>query len=174
MGNEESQSQKIAQPIQPNENPKITSAPTNHPNKIEQQELQQQSEYDGIQSIRPLVARVLMKEEFPSDIHIDYGNLLLANQMVQQYFKQISQIISQNQDRITAQTKHQLEEYIEMTNLLHKRQNELDMRLAKMLASFRQFNDDITETVEILKNSIETADSLAAKIDPSLSFNTFQ
>lgn len=170
MGNEESHAQKQNQG-QPIANAK------GQPNSIQQQQqvqIQQQQDYDGIKAIHPLVMRVLMKEEFPSDIHIDSGNLPLAYQMVQQYFMQINNTIAQNQEHITVQTKRQLKEYIELSSLLHRRQNELDGKLSTMLTLFKQLHENVQATSDLLHKSIERADSLAAKIDPTLSFKEFK
>ena len=171
MGGEESKAQGRQQrPQQP---------PQHHPQNQSKQPVQPVSdslanrEYDGIEPIQPLVQRVLMKEQFPPDVKIDQGNLPVAHQAVTTYMQQISQTISQNEDRITAQTKRQLEEYVALDALLHRRQNDLDAKLAKMLAQFRQFDDEVKATTDLLKSTIERADAIAAQIDPSLNFKNF-
>lgn len=168
MGNEESQ-QKQQQQGQQVSNAKGQSSMSQQ----QQLQIQQQQDYDGIKAIHPLVMRVLMKEDFPSDIHIDSGNLPLAYQMVQQYFAQINQTIAQNQEQITVQTKRQLKEYIDLSSVLRRRQNDLDGKLASMLSLFRQLHENVTATSKLLNETIERADSLAAKIDPTLSFKEF-
>ena len=169
MGNEESQAQKQKQG-------QSLANVNGQQNTVQQQQLQmqQQQDYDGIKAIHPLGMRVLMKEEFPSDIHIDSGNLPLAYQMVQQYFLKINNTIVQNQEQITVQTKRQLREYIDLTSVLHRRQNELDGKLATMLSLFRQLHENVSATSEMLHDTIKKADALAAKIDPTLSFKDFK
>ena len=171
MGNEESQTQKQQQG-QPAANAK--GQPNATQPQHQQQQVLQQQDYDGIQAIHPLVMRVLMKEEFPSDIHIDSGNLSQVYQMVQQYFMQINQTVAQNEEQITVQTKRQLKEYIELSSILRRRQNELDGKLASMLSLFRQLHENVTATSNLLDETIKKADALAAKIDPTLSFKEFK
>lgn len=173
MGNEESHPQKQNQG-QPIANAKGQLNAVQQQQQQQQQQMQQQQDYDGIKAIQPLVMRVLMKEEFPSDIHIDSGNLPLAYQMVQQYFMQINNTIAQNQEQITAQTKRQLKEYIDLASVLHRRQNDLDGKLATILSLFKQLHENVEATSDLLHKSIERADSLAAKIDPTLSFKEFK
>ncbi|OHT07839.1 hypothetical protein TRFO_23782 [Tritrichomonas foetus] len=168
MGGEESKVQGN-QPQKNQQHPQKGSVQ----NMSHQTEIAPMPEYDGIPSVNPLVLRVLMKEQYPADIRISSENLPQTHQMVQHYFRQINYTISSNQERITVQTKKQLEEYIGLSGVLQRRQNELDAKLAHMLSLFRQFNDDVKNTTELLKLTIEKADSVAQQIDPDLSFKSF-
>ncbi|OHT01118.1 hypothetical protein TRFO_01710 [Tritrichomonas foetus] len=180
MGGEESQpkgqnSQTPQNQIHPTQqNPQQRQQYQQHDAKQQLEAIQQTKEYDGIHPLHPLLTRVLMKEQFPQDIRIDSANLPRTHQMLKQHIANLNSTIAQNQDRITAQTKKQLEDYILLAGLLEKRQNELDSRLTKILILFRQFEDDVKTTTDLLKNTIEKADEIAAQIDPNLNFKNFQ
>ena len=108
------------------------------------------------------------KIEYPKDIQITSGILPLTAEMASEYYKRISSNINKNEELLSNTVKKQLEEYIKMAQLLEKRKNELDARLASMLSSFRKVDNEVKETTELLKLQISRAEELAQEIDPSL------
>lgn len=134
-----------------------------------------QEEYDGIPPAYPLIRYPQGKEAFPPDLQISSGSMPVTHKLVTDYFYNISSTVNKNEDIIISTVKKQMEEYISMANVLDKRRNELDNRLAKMLSLFRQFDTEIVATTDALKNTIEKADALAKEIDETCpSFEEFK
>ena len=132
--------------------------------------------YEGIETIDPLIIRQLATEKFPNDIiKINSGELPDAHKMVVDYFRKISTRINKNEQQITTQIRKQLEEYIGLSAKLEKRQDELNIRLAKILALFRTLDDEVKNATDSLKATIDQADAIAAQIDPEfMKFKEFR
>ncbi|EAX91403.1 hypothetical protein TVAG_350970 [Trichomonas vaginalis G3] len=122
-------------------------------------------EYDGIPPLEPLI---LGQGQFSNDFHLRASTLPDAHKMAMDYLHKISSRINDNERQIAVCVKKQLEEYINLPNLLTKRQDELNNRLSKILTLFRQLDEEVKSTTDALKSSISFADKLAAQIDPTL------
>jgi hypothetical protein len=126
------------------------------------------AEYDGIAVVNPLVGRGQQPEQFPPDIGIPSDGIPATDAAAKAYFQQIGTALNKSQDQLTQSIRGQLEEYAKLPTLLETRKNELDGRLAKMLALFRQFDAEVKSTVELLGQEIERAQKIAADIDPAI------
>ncbi|KAH0788377.1 hypothetical protein GPJ56_007679 [Histomonas meleagridis] len=120
------------------------------------------------ESEEPFIHRNHTKIEYPKDIQITSGLLPLTDEMASEYYKRIINTINKNEELLSSTVKKQLEEYIKMAQLLEKRKNELDGRLASMLSSFRKVDNEVKETTELLKLQISRAEALAEELDPTI------
>ena len=131
--------------------------------------------YQGIETIDPLIFKHSSQVKYNPDIIISCSDLPDTHKIVVDYFHKIASRINSNEEQIATRIKKQLEEYIGLSAKLEKRQDELNVRLAKLLGLFRQLDDEVKTVTESLKTTIEQADALAAQIDPTfLKFNEYR
>ena len=130
--------------------------------------------YDDIETIDPFILQKISKELYPSDLKLDSSNINELHKIAVDYFTKVSSKITDNEKQIVLTIQRQLTDYIKLSQKLEKRQEELNIRLSKILNLFRALDTEVQNTTTSLKSAIEEADALAAKIDPSfMSFKDF-
>ena len=123
--------------------------------------------YDEIPPLFPLIDKN-HNQVFYDQINLEGSKIYESYINTKEYLETIISRVNYNQESISNNLKRQLEDFINLSNILEKRQDELASRLAKLLGLFRSLDEEVRNTNQNLKSSIQLADDIAQKIDISL------